>query len=143
MSLTLVDSTHWIAAFYERDKYKEVGKIFREWFYKHDVKKGKIIITYGILTEVIARLLNKIGFEKTDRVLDFILKSSKIDIYNESKQFEDEIYETFKTYEGLSLVDSEIYLIYKNLGCDMLLTTADEFKKFPGVNSLKYPYKSI
>lgn len=140
MKLTLVDSTHWIGAFYDRDKYKEEGKSFKEWFKKQDGKKSRIIITYGILTEVIARLISKIGFERSNKVLDFILKSDKIDIYNESKELEDQIYEVFRIYDGFSLVDSEIFIIYKSLNCDQLFTTSErEFKRCAGVNISRNP----
>ncbi len=139
MRKTLVDTGHWVGAFYEKDKWNKEGKLFRKWFEKQDGNTSRIIITYGILTEVIARLIKKIGFKKTNKVLDFILTSNKIDIYDESKILKTQIYEIFKQFEGFSLVDSEILVIYRNLSCDGIFTTAKEFRQCAGVNSYMYP----
>lgn len=139
MKKVLVDSGHWIGACFERDRWKTEGKLFLEWFEKQNKNSCQIIITHGILTEIIARFINKKGFKTADKVLNFILESDKIVIYDESKQFKDEIYEIFRTYEGLKLVDSEIVVLYFYFGCDKLFSTADEFKRCAGVNCFKIP----
>lgn len=142
MKKTIVDSGHWIGAFYEgdnRDKWYKYGKEFQKWFDKQDKEKSRIIITYSVVTEVISRLISKKGFKVADRFLKLIEESNKIDLYNESKELEKEIYETFRKYEGFTLVDSEIFVMYYNLRCDQLLTTADEFNKCAGIYSSKIP----
>ena len=139
MKKTLVDTGHWIGAFYDRDNWSKEGKRFLKWFEDQDGEKSRIIITYGILTEIIARLINKIGFKRAKKVLNFILESDKIDIYNESKKYQDEIFEMFETYEDFTLVDSEIIVIYLTLGCDQLVSIAEEFKRVPRINYFRNP----
>jgi len=140
MKLTLVDTSHWVGAFSRRDDYKEEGKKFLEWFDQQDEKKSKIITTYRVLTEVIAWLLRKDDFKKAKEVLEFILNNPKIEIYNQSRELEEIIFEIFKKYGVLSLVDSELVVIYKNLRCDQLLSTDNGFKQCSGINLFRYPY---
>lgn len=139
MKKVLVDTGHWVGAFYERDKWRKLGLELLEWFEKQDKENLQIIITYGILTEVIARLINKAGFDAANKVLDFFRESDKITIYNDTYKFEEEIYEIFKKYKGLSLIDSEIVVRYYNIGCDYLLSTAGEFTRCTGLNCFKSP----
>ena len=51
MKRTFVDSSHWIGAFSKKDKWKEEGKKFIEWFEEQDPSKSKIIITYGEISQ--------------------------------------------------------------------------------------------
>ncbi len=139
MKKTLVDTGHWVGAFYDRDNWSKEGKRFLRWFEDQDGEKSRIVITYGILTEIIARLINKIGFKGAKKALNFILESDKIDIYNESKKYQEEIFEMFETYKDFSLVDSEIIVIYLSLGCDQLVSIAKEFKRVPRINYFRNP----
>lgn len=139
MEKVLVDSGHWIGAFYERDTWNKEGKLFLEWFEKQDKNQCQIIITHGILTEIIARLISKKGFKIANKVLNFILESDKIVIYDESKEFKEEIYDTFRQFKGFSLVDSEIVIMYLYTKCDKLFSTADEFKRCSGIACFKIP----
>ena len=139
MKKTLVDTGHWVGAFYDKDNWNKEGKRFLKWFGEQDGEKSRIIITYGILTEIIARLINKTGFNRANKVLNFILESDKIDIYNESKKYQGEIFEMFETYEDFSLVDSEIIVIYLTLGCDQLVSIAKEFKRVPRIDYFRNP----
>jgi len=141
MKRILVDTGHWVGAFYKRDnfKWRKLGKIFMKWFDIQDKNNSQIIITYGILTEVIARLITKTDFKLANKVLNFFLKSDKIIIYNDTHKYEDEIFKIFRKYEDLTLVDAEIVVRYFSLKCDYLISTADEFNKCSGLSCLKIP----
>ena len=142
MKRILVDTGHWVGAFYEKDnfKWRKLGIKFMEWFEIQDKKNSQIIITYGILTEVIARLISKTDFKVANKVLNFFLESDKIIIYNDTHKYEDEIFEIFRKYEDFTLVDAEIVLRYFDLHCDYLISTADEFNRCSGLNCYKTPY---
>ena len=140
MKHTLVDTSHWVGAFTKKDKFKEEGKKFLDWFDKQDKNNSRIITTYSVLTEVVAWLINKDYFEKAEEVLDFITSNPKIDVYNDSKELKDSIFKIFKQYKGLSLVDSELVVIYKNLRCDQLLTTDGRIGHCSGVHVFKEPH---
>ena len=140
MKRVLVDTGHWVGAFYERDNWRKLGIKFMEWFDIQDKENSQIIITYGILTEVIARLISKTDFKLANKVLNFFLESDKIIIYNDTHKYEDEIFEIFRKYEDFTLVDAEIVLRYFDLHCDYLISTAEEFNRCSGLNCLKTPY---
>jgi len=131
MKRILVDTGHWVGAFYKRDnfKWRELGINFMEWFENQDKKNLQIVITYGILTEVITRLITKTSFKIANRVLNFFLESDKIIIYNDAYKYEEEIFDIFRRFKEFTLVDAEIVVRYFNLNCDYLISTADEFKR--------------
>ena len=141
MKRILVDTGHWVGAFYKRDnsKWRKLGTFFMEWFENQDKNTTQIIITYGILTEVITRLITKTSYEISNKVLDFFLKSDKIVIYNDTYNYEEEIFKIFRKFKCFTLIDAEIVVRYFNLKCDYLLSTADEFTKCMGLICLKYP----
>lgn len=139
MKRILVDTGHWVGAFYKRDNWRKSGLIFMKWFESQDKKNSQIIVTYGILTEVIARLISKTNFKIANKVLNFFLESDKIIIYNDAYKYGDEIFEMFRKYKDFTLVDAEIVVRYFNLHCDYLISTANEFNRCPGLNCFKEP----
>ena len=141
MKRILVDTGHWVGAFYKKDnvEWRKLGINFMEWFEIQDKKNIQIIITYGILTEVITRLITKTSFNIANRVLNFFLKNDKIIIYNDAYKYKEEIFEIFRKFKEFTLVDAEIVVRYFNLNCDYLISTADEFNRCRGLHCLKTP----
>jgi len=136
MKKTIVDSNIWISLHVENN---EIGRKFRNWFKSQDEKKIQIIVTYGIITEVIAMVLKKKGFKKAKSILEEFINSEKIRIYNKSIELFDDIVQIFNTYEVLSLVDAELVLLYHNLRCNQLISTDKGFKYCHGIDIYSIP----
>ena len=136
MKRSIVDSSIWISIFVDKN---EIGKEFSKWYEIQEGETSQIIITYGVMTEVIAMVLKKKGFKKAKRVLDMFLDSEKVQIYNKSLEFYEDIINVFNRYEVLSLVDAEIVLIYHLLKCNQLVSTDSGFNHCEGIDVYRIP----
>lgn len=139
MKKIIIDSSIWIGAFISKDKWHENGKKVLEWLQKE--KSIRVIIPIGIIYEVIAGIINKPhgGFSKADQVLDLFMTDDRFEIFYNTEESFLEAQNIFKIYQGLSLVDATIVLLYENQNCTILYSTADEYKNINFITCLKFP----
>ena len=136
----IVDSSIWIGAFVEKDKYHENGKAFLEWFKIQN--NIKVIVPIGVVYEVIAGILEKTygGFNKADKAFDFLMKHNKFEIYYNTESSLKEITRIFKKYKVFSLVDSTIVMLYINKKCEILFSTDNDYNSCSSfINRLEFP----
>lgn len=136
----ITDSSIWIGAFVEKDKWHENGKIFLEWLKQHN--DVLVQIPLGVIYEVIAGILEKSygGFEKANKALDLFMTHKQVEIYYITEESLIEVNKIFKQYKVFSLVDSSIVLLYINKKCEILFSTDSDYNCCASfINRLEFP----
>ena len=133
----IVDTAVFIAAYFPREVHHKEGKEIVTAIENRQIK-GALITDY-ILDETVTFVRRRVGVDASNKVLDTLLGSPKLEIFKINRNHFEAGIAFFKRYEQLSFTDAVTVAVMKDQAINVIYSFDHGFDAVPGIVRMTKP----